>query len=68
MLTKGRAGLLKRNWVSLSVIAALLCTFIVHSGVQGEWGTTVNPSGRIFYWGTQNLKNLRGFHEYRSYG
>ena len=44
MLTKRRAGLLKLGWVDLSVIAILLCTFIVHSGVKWGWGTTDSPS------------------------
>ena len=34
ILTKGQAGLLKLDWMSLSEIAILLCTFIVHSGVK----------------------------------
>ena len=34
MLTKGRAGLLNLDWVRLSVIAILLCIFIVHSSVK----------------------------------
>ena len=50
------------NWVSLSVIAILLCTFIVH-GVKWGWGTPDNPSGQNSDWGTQNLKNLGGVHD-----
>ena len=47
MLTKGRVGLMKLDWVNISVIAILLCAFFVHSGVKRDWGTTDNPSGQI---------------------
>ena len=43
MLTKRRAVLLKFDWVSLSVIAILLCTFIAHSG-EKEVGYTVQTT------------------------
>ena len=56
MLTKGRVGLLKLDWVSLSVIAILLCTFVAHCGIKSGWGATEHPSGRISDWGTQKIE------------
>ena len=61
ILTNGRAGLLKLDWVGPSVISILLCTFFVHSIVKWDWSTTDNPSRRISNWNTKNLKVFTGF-------
>ena len=63
MFTKGRIGLVKFDWVRLSVMLILFCTFVFLSILKCDWSTTDSPLGRISDLSTLNLKDLRGFRD-----